>query len=88
MISQLNMDETMVMGLEKLDVMPTLANGLGVTELEATHVLWDAYHPWIMWWIFAAIGMIATLAMVFYHFWLEADKKKRNDAGEPAAETT
>jgi hypothetical protein len=76
MIDKLSMDSDMVMGLEKLDVMPTLAGKLGITELEATRVLWETYHPWIMWWIFAGIGVVATVAMVFYHFWLEADKKK------------
>ncbi len=88
MINHLNMDEAMVKGLEKLEVMPTLANGLGITELEATHLLWDVYNPWIMWWIFAAIGVVATIAMVFYHFWLEADKKKRATTSEAVAGTT
>jgi MFS family permease len=92
MVEHLNMDSGMVFGLEKLEVMPTLATALNSTELEATKVLWDVYHPWIMWWIFAGIGLVATIGMVFYHFWLERDKKKRDAAGEtgaaPAAEAT
>ena len=77
MVQRLSMDATMVDGLGKLDVMPTLAKALNVTELEATKVLWDIYHPWMMWVIFAAIGLVATIAMVFYHFSLEKDLKKR-----------
>ena len=86
MVDKLSMDSETVMGLAKLDVMPTLAGKLGITELEATKVLWDTYNPWIMWWIFAGIGLVATVAMVFYHFWLEADKKKTAAAGEVAGE--
>ncbi len=77
MIQHLNMDAGMVNGLEKLDVMPTLANALNTTEIEATRLLWNTYHPWTMWIIFAGIGLLATLGMVGYHFWLEADRKKR-----------
>ena len=78
MVNHLGMDRVTVDGLAKLDVMPTLAKALHVTELEATKVLWDLYHPWIMWAVFAGIGLVATIAMVFYHFWLE----KQNRAAE------
>ncbi len=64
-------------GLRKIAVMPVLQDRLNKTPNEITQMLWDRYHPWRMWVIFAVIGAVATLAMVCYHFWLEADKKKR-----------
>ncbi|HEB85228.1 MAG TPA: MFS transporter [Bacteroidetes bacterium] len=77
MVNHLKMDQVLVTGLDRTDVMPTLAGKLGVDTFQAARVLWDVYHPWITWALFGAIGLVATLAMLVYHFWLEADMKKR-----------
>ena len=67
-------------GLKKIAVMPVLCQRLDKTPKEVTRILWDMYHPWIMWVYFGLIGLAATIAMIFYHFWLEADVKKRKAA--------
>lgn len=64
-------------GLNKIAVMPVLCQKLDKTPKETTKVLWDKYHPWKMWIYFGFIGLAAILAMVIYHFYLEADMKKR-----------
>ncbi|RJP82227.1 MAG: MFS transporter [Candidatus Zixiibacteriota bacterium] len=77
LVERLGVDPAVAQNLDKLEVMPTLAGLLGTDVSGATRVLWELYDPWIMWVIFAAIGAAATLAMVGYHFWLEAEQKKR-----------
>ena len=64
-------------GLQKIAVMPVLCQQLDLNPKQVTKILWDMYHPWIMWIYFGLIGLAATIAMLFYHFWLEADNKKR-----------
>lgn len=81
MVTKLNMDVSMVEALPKNDVMTTLADKMGVDTFQATQVLWDIYHPWRTWIIFGAIGLASSIAMLIYHFWLEADQKKRMVAG-------
>ena len=67
-------------GLKKIAVMPVLCQRLDKSPKEVTKILWDLYHPWIMWVYFGLIGLAATIAMLIYHFWLEADLKKRKAA--------
>ena len=64
-------------GLKKIAVISVLQDRLNKNPKEITKILWDEYRPWRMWLIFGAIGLAATLAMLIYHFWLEADTKKR-----------
>ena len=64
-------------GLKKIAVMPVLTQRLDKSPKEVTKILWDMYHPWRMWIYFGLIGLAATIAMLFYHFWLEANMKKR-----------
>lgn len=61
-----------------------VAIGKKVDTFAATRLLWDRYHPWITWLIFGAIGLAATIGMLFYHFWLEADAKRRRAASGDA----
>ncbi len=64
-------------GLKKIAVMPVLCQKLDQSPRQVTKVLWDKYHPWKMWVYFGFIGLAATLGMIVYHFYLEADQKKR-----------
>jgi len=64
-------------GLKKIAVMPVLCQKLDQSPRQVTKVLWDKYHPWKMWIYFGFIGLAATLMMIGYHFYLEADQKKR-----------
>ena len=45
----------------------TLNGGKGGTVEEATHLLWQAHHPWIVWVILGAVGLVATVAMMGYY---------------------
>ncbi len=45
-----------------------------VTNLDpqaATNLLWEAYHPYKLWYQFAAIGIAAAIAMIFYARWVK-----------------
>ncbi|MCX5797023.1 MAG: MFS transporter [Elusimicrobia bacterium] len=46
----------------------TLNGGKGGTVEEATRLLWDLHHPWKVWVILGAVGLVATLAMVGYYY--------------------
>jgi hypothetical protein len=64
-------------GLKRIAVLPVLCQKLDKNPREVTRMLWDRYKPWRMWIYFGFIGLAATLGMVIYHFWLEADVKRR-----------
>jgi hypothetical protein len=57
--------------------MSKLADALGQSEAAARQVLWNTYHPQSFWYICTGVGVVATLGMVGYHFWLEADARRR-----------
>lgn len=38
----------------------------GLTANEATDLLWQTYHPWSIWLIFAGIGAVAIVGLFFY----------------------
>jgi MFS family permease len=60
-----------VKALPSEKVMETMAaalnNGRGGTVEEATNLLWQAHHPWIVWVILASVGLAATFAMMIYY---------------------
>ena len=66
-----------VRALPRDKIMPTLADALGQTEAGAREVLWNRYHPQTFFYIVISVGLLSTLAMVGYHFWLLADARKR-----------
>ncbi|MFH0881967.1 MAG: MFS transporter [bacterium] len=78
LIEELGLDQTFVHGLQRTEVIPTIVNNVvGINDpFQATKVLWDQYNPWITWIFFGAVGMAMTLAMLIYHFWLEAEKRR------------
>ncbi len=80
LVEKLGQDATELAQLGKDEIMPRLAQTLDTTELAAREVLWNTYQPQTFWWICTAIGLASTLAMVGYHFWLEADARKREVA--------
>jgi len=62
-------------------VLPALAERLGVSERAATQLLWSHYHPQYFFYACIAIGLLSTFAMVGYHFWLEAERRRTSAAG-------
>jgi dipeptide/tripeptide permease len=87
LIQELGHGSEAVRALSKGSVMPALAEALGQTEDAARQILWNHYRPQSFWFICMAVGLLATLAMVGYHFWLEADTRRRaaRDAAAPAS---
>lgn len=78
LIEELGLDKVMVNGLDRTDVIPTIVSHVpGIDAFQATKILWDQYNPWITWIFFGAVGLAMTLAMLVYHFWLEADKRRQ-----------
>ncbi len=77
LVHGLGLDPQAVAGLSKGAVMSKLADALGQSEAAARQVLWNTYHPQSFWYICTAVGVLATLGMVAYHFWLEADARRR-----------
>ena len=76
LITQLGHGAAAVEELSKGEVMSTLAASIGQSEAVATKMLWDHYHPQNFWYLCMGVGLVCTLAMVGYHFWLLADAKK------------
>ena len=53
-----------VLGVKRTDAMAKLQEVTGLDSVAATQMLWDTYHPHLYVWIpFAAIGVIATVAL-------------------------
>ncbi|MBI3554710.1 MAG: MFS transporter, partial [Deltaproteobacteria bacterium] len=52
--------------LKRTDAMTTLQTALHQTPAEVTKVLWDAYHPYQLWYSFTAIGIASALCMIVY----------------------
>ncbi len=77
LIQELGQNSEAVRTLSKGDVMPALGKALGQTEAAAQQLLWNHYRPQSFWYICMGVGLLATLAMVAYHFWLEADARRR-----------
>jgi MFS family permease len=80
LVTELGRNADAVAELTKTEVMTTLTEALGQTEDQVQQLLWQHYQPQTFWYICMGIGLASTLAMVGYHFWLEADKKKREAA--------
>ena len=68
-----------------MDAMTALMNGgKGATVEEATRVLWDLHHPWKVWVILGAVGLVATVAMVGYYYKTKDSGISSAAAAEPA----
>ena len=63
---KLGMDAEQVEGLAKTEVLPTLADKLGVTASEAQQVLFETWHPEALWIDIGLIGLASIVGMVLY----------------------
>lgn len=84
LIEKLGHARDVVEEMSKGEVMSTLTDALGQTEMAVQRLLWNEYHPQVFWYLCMGIGLLATLAMVGYHFWLKADVRRR--AAMPGSE--
>ena len=82
LITQVGMDAGAVQGMTRGEVMPALAEAVNLTEREVTRMLWNEHQPQMFFYICIGIGLVSTLAMVGYHFWLQADVKRCEAAAD------
>ncbi len=75
MVNNLGMDAARILDEEALpkdDVMATMASamngGAGATVKEATQVLWDLHHPYLVWYYLGGIGLVGTIGMIIFYF--------------------
>ncbi|MBD3257840.1 MFS transporter [candidate division GN15 bacterium] len=60
-----------ITGVERTEAMNRLVEVTGMTNQEATNLLWDAYDPYQLWYRFAIIGIVSAVAMLFYARWVK-----------------
>ncbi|MEW6411076.1 MAG: MFS transporter [Candidatus Zixiibacteriota bacterium] len=57
--------------VSRTDAMQKLVDITNMSHQQATDMLWSAYHPYKLWYQFAAIGIASAIAMVFYSKWVK-----------------
>jgi len=53
------------------EAMIKLQEYLGINAVEATNLLWAAYHPYELWYPFAAVGFVSAIGIFFYSRWVK-----------------
>ncbi|MHC4064073.1 MAG: MFS transporter [Planctomycetota bacterium] len=81
LVTELGQDPAAVDTLTRGEALPALADALGKSEAAVEQLLWQHYQPQSFWVFCMGVGLLATLAMVCYHYWLKADIRKRGAAG-------
>ncbi len=61
----LGMSQTTFNALGEKEILPALAAKLGVDEHAATELLWQTYHPWVIWVILGSVGLASLVGMMF-----------------------
>ena len=54
-------------GVPRSEAYATLMDVLHQDGATVTQLLWDTYDPWQIWFYFAAIGVMSTVALIFYN---------------------
>ncbi len=67
LIEKLSVDPTIVEALPKEKVMTMLTETTKLDSYGATNLLWNAYHPYSMWLIFALIGFVSLVILCIYN---------------------
>ena len=60
-----------ITGVDRTEAMNKLVEVTGQSHQEVTRMLWGIYHPYKLWYQFAAIGLVAAIAMLFYARWVK-----------------
>ena len=75
LVDHFGMDPSAVMDekfMPKEEVIEALAwmmgPGDGVSIQEATQMLWDLHHPYMVWYYLGAIGLLGTIGMILFYF--------------------
>ena len=81
LVEVVGMDPDAVAALQKTDVMPTLADRLGLAVSDAQHLLFETYHPEAIWLDIGLIGAVSFVGMLIYDRVIRAvDRKAAEDA--------
>ncbi|HOD66954.1 MAG TPA: MFS transporter [candidate division Zixibacteria bacterium] len=64
-----------VLDVARTEAFAKLQEVSGMNAQEATDALWHAYHPYKLWYQFAAVGLLSAAAMVWYSWWVKRDEK-------------
>lgn len=52
--------------IKRTDAISVLQTTLGKSPVEVTTLLWNTYHPYKLWYLFTAIGVVAAIGMMIY----------------------
>jgi MFS family permease len=60
----------MALNVDRPHAMDALQQALQLDARQATELLWHAYHPYELWYPFAAIGIASAVGIYFYARWV------------------
>ncbi len=60
-----------MLDVNRTEAFKKLQEVTGLDPSAATQLLWDAYHPYKLWYQFAAVGIASAIAMIFYARWVK-----------------
>jgi len=61
-------------GVDRTNALTTMQRIAGLDAARATRVLWAQYHPYRLWYPFAAVGLASAIAIFFYARWIGSDE--------------
>ncbi len=62
-------------GIQRTNAFVKLQEHAGINAADATKLLWDTYHPYEIWYQFAAYGFAAAIGIFFYSRWVKKHEK-------------
>lgn len=60
-----------MINVDRTEAFRKLQEVTGLDPSAATQLLWDAYHPYKLWYQFAAVGIASAIGMIFYARWVK-----------------
>lgn len=57
--------------IPRTDAMAKLMEVTKMNATDATNMLWSTYHPYQVWYSFAAVGFLSAIALYFYSRWVK-----------------
>lgn len=58
-------------GVDRTGAFAKLQEVLNINAVDATNLLWNTYHPYKLWYQFAAIGVASAIGIYFYSLWVK-----------------
>ncbi len=52
--------------MKRSDAVDVLAQHLGKSHADVASLLWDTYHPYQVWYAFAAVGLLSLVGMLVF----------------------